>query len=68
MGTGAFEAVDDVRDFETEDGLDAGRPPQAFPERGSCVDAGGGSRASGCAHKDLLIEVNRMQREACSRT
>src|SRR6266403_1271252 len=37
-------AVDDVRDYEAEDRLDAGRPPQAFPERGGCVDAGGGSR------------------------
>jgi hypothetical protein len=26
-------AVDDVRDYEAEDGLDAGSPPQAFPER-----------------------------------
>ena len=33
-------AVDDVRDYEAEDGLDAGCPPQAFPERGGCVDAG----------------------------
>ncbi len=45
--------VDDVRDYEAEDGLDAGCPPQAFPERGGCVDAGGGGRACGCAHEDL---------------
>jgi hypothetical protein len=32
--------VDDVRDYEAEDGLDAGYPPQAFPERGGRVDAG----------------------------
>src|SRR6266850_240773 len=47
-------AVDDVRDYETEEGLDAGCPPQAFPERGSKVDTGGGGRACGCAHEDLL--------------
>src|SRR4029077_4376053 len=47
-------AVDDVRDYEAEDGLDAGCSPQAFPERGGCVDAGGGGRACGCAHEDLL--------------
>jgi hypothetical protein len=29
--------------------LDAGCPPQAFPERGGCVDAGGGGRNYGCA-------------------
>src|SRR5258707_7958412 len=43
-------AVDDVRDYEAEDGLYAGCPPQAFPERGGCVESGGGSRACGCAH------------------
>jgi hypothetical protein len=40
-------AVEDVRDYEAEDGLDAGCPPQAFPERRGRVDAGGGSRAWG---------------------
>src|SRR6266853_3322563 len=50
-------AVDDVRDYEAEDRLDAGCPPQAFPERGGCVDAGGGSRACGCAHEDLLSKI-----------
>src|SRR5712671_6115160 len=39
---------------EAEEGLDASCPPQTFPERGSCVDAGGGGRACGCAHEDLL--------------
>jgi hypothetical protein len=50
----AADAGDDVRDDEAEEGLDGGCPPRAFPERGGCVDAGGGSRAWGCAHEDLL--------------
>jgi len=63
----AADGRDDIRDCETEDGLDAGCPLQAFPERGGCVDAGGGSRACGCTHEDLLFELSRIQREALQR-
>ncbi len=42
-----YKVSHDVRDYEAEDGLDAGCPPQAFPERGGCVDAGGVGRACG---------------------
>ena len=34
-------AVDNVCDYEAEDGLNAGCPPTAFPERGGYVNAGG---------------------------
>jgi hypothetical protein len=47
-------AVDDVGDYEGEDGLDGRLSPQVFPERGACVDAGGGRCTCGCVHEDLL--------------
>ena len=49
-------AIDDVADYEAEGGLDAGCPPQAFPERGACKEAGGGGLARGCTHESFRTE------------
>src|ERR1700690_1494739 len=56
-------AIGDVSDKKAEEGLDAGRPPQAIPERRGRVNAAGfhavgrGDRRRGCAHENLLSKL-----------
>jgi hypothetical protein len=59
-------AVDEIRDDEEDDELDAARASQAFPKGGAVYAGGRGHGCSGCAHIDLLSKLT-VKSAACRR-